>query len=171
MASRCGFACVSLLTAGLICWAIGALPPVALAADAAGAAAASAPTGSTLGQPVFSWGNYVQALAILCLLLGVLWLGVWLLRRYGRFNFIPRPGSLPRDALIMEAQMPLGPRKGLMVVRFMDRRLLLGVTEQQISLLTEESADHETLCQDFQRILEQSAAGAADGAAADGSRA
>lgn len=119
---------------------------------------------------MFSWGSYVQALAILCLLLGVLWVGVWLLRRYGRFNFIPRPGTLPRDALLMEAQMPLGPRKGLMVVRFMNRRLLLAVTDQQICLLTEESLDHETPCQDFQRILEQSVAASAHGAGADGPR-
>ena len=92
------------------------------------------------------------------------------LRRYGRFNFIPRPGTLPRDALMMEAQMPLGPRKGLMVVRFMNRRLLLAVTEQQICLLTEESLDHETPCQDFQHLLEQSVAASAHGAGADGSR-
>lgn len=120
---------------------------------------------------MFSWSSYVQALAILCLLLGILWVGVWLLRRYGRFNFIPRPGNLPRDALMMEAQMPLGPRKGLMVVRFMNRRLLLGVTEQQIILLTEERPDHETSHQDFQHLLEQSVAAAARGDGADGPRA
>ncbi|WP_300733343.1 flagellar biosynthetic protein FliO [uncultured Desulfovibrio sp.] len=145
-------------------WAAGVSSPAALAADGA------APAANTLGQPMFSWGSYVQALAILCLLLGVLWVGVWLLRRYGRFNFIPRPGTLPRDALMMEAQMPLGPRKGLMVVRFMNRRLLLAVTEQQICLLTEESLDHETPCQDFQHLLEQSVAASAHGAGADGSR-
>lgn len=146
-------------------WATGGLSPVALAAEEA----VSAP--GTLGQPMFSWGSYVQALAILCLLLGVLWVGVWLLRRYGRFNFIPRPGNLPRDALMMEAQMPLGPRKGLMVVRFMNRRLLLGVTEQQIILLTEERPDHETSRQDFQHLLEQSVAASAHDAGADGPRA
>lgn len=145
-------------------WATGGLPPVALAA------AESPAAGGTLGQPMFSWGSYLQALAVLCLLLGVLWVGVWFLRRYGRFNFIPRPGNLPRDALLMEAQMPLGPRKGLMVVRFMNRRLLLGVTEQQIILLTEERADHETSRQDFQHLLEQSVAAAAHGTGADGPR-
>ncbi|MBO4336319.1 MAG: flagellar biosynthetic protein FliO [Desulfovibrio sp.] len=72
------------------------------------------------------------------LLLAVLWLLVRLLRRYGRFNFIPRQGSLPRDAFFMEAQMPVGPRKCLMVVRFMQKRFLLAVTEQHISVVTEE---------------------------------
>lgn len=157
--------CRAILTAACAgIWATGGLTPVALAAEEA------APAAGALGQPMFSWGSYAQALAVLCLLLGLLWVGVWLLRRYGRFNFIPRPGDLPRDALLMEAQMPLGPRKGLMVVRFMNRRLLLAVTEQQISLLTEESLDHETPCQDFQHILEQSVAASAHGAGADGSR-
>ncbi len=153
---------LSAVCAGL--WATGGLPPVALAAEEA------VPPVSPLGQPMFSWSSYAQALAVLCLLLGVLWVGVWLLRRYGRFNFIPRPGNLPRDALLMEAQMPLGPRKGLMVVRFMNRRLLLAVTDQQISLLTEESPDHEKPSQDFQHLLEQSVAASAHDAGADGSR-
>lgn len=101
---------------------------------------ATPPAQAQLAQNAFSWGNYVQALGVMCFLLAALWFAVWAIRRYGKFNFLPRPGSLPRDCLVMEAQMPLGPRKGLMVVRFMDRRLLLGVTEQQISLLKETSA-------------------------------
>lgn len=109
----------------------------------------------SLGQSAFSWSGYVQALGILCLLLAALWFGVWAIRRYGKFNFLPRPGALPRDALAMEAQMPLGPRKGLMVVRFLNRRLLLGVTEHQISLLTEENAREERHGKDFQGIMEE----------------
>lgn len=105
-------------------------------------------------QSTFTWGGYIQALGILCLLLAALWFAVWCIRRYGKFNFIPRPGALPKDALIMEAQMPLGPKKGLMVVRFLNRRLLLGVTEHQISLITEENANHERPANKFQGIME-----------------
>lgn len=105
-----------------------------------------------LGQ--FSWSGYLEAVGILFFLLALLWLLAWAVRRYGRFNFLPRPGALPRGALVMEAQMPLGPRKGLMVVRFLNRRLLLGVTDQQITLLTEEKAQHEPH-DDFQKIMEQ----------------
>lgn len=96
-----------------------------------------------MSQATFSWSGYLQALGVMCVLLGALWFAVWAIRRYGKFNFLPRPGSLPRNSLVMEAQMPLGPRKGLMVVRFMNRRLLLGVTEHQISLLLEEKAQNE----------------------------
>ena len=115
---------------------------------------------SALGQSSFSWGSYIQAVGILFLLVAILWLAVWLARRFGKFNFLPRPGSLPRDALVMEAQLPLGPRKGLMVVRFLNRRLLLGVTDQQITLLTEEQAQHEPENADFQQIMEQARRGA-----------
>lgn len=127
-------------------------------------AAEVAPTGtaSSLGQTAFSWSGYVQAVGILCLLLAALWLVLWLVRRYGRFNFLPRPGALPRGALVMEAQMPLGPRKGLMVVRFLNTRLLLGVTEQQICLLKEEDVHDEPRDNDFQGIMDQARRGVAD---------
>lgn len=98
---------------------------------------------SQTAAPVFSWGGYVQAVGVLFFLMACLWLGVWVLRRSGRFSFMPRPGSLPRDALVMEAQLPVGPRKGLMVVRFLNKRLLLGVTDNRITLLSEVKADHE----------------------------
>ncbi len=105
-------------------------------------------------QSAFTWGGYFQALGILCILLAVLWFAVWCIRKYGKLNFIPRPGALPKDALIMEAQMPLGPKKGLMVVRFLNKRLLLGVTEHQISLITEGNADYERPANKFQDIME-----------------
>ncbi|WP_092154754.1 flagellar biosynthetic protein FliO [Desulfovibrio legallii] len=127
------------------------------AGQGAGQAAASQAAGqaATLGQSAFSWGGYAQAIGVLFLLLGVLWLAVWLVRRFGKFNFMPRPGALPRGALVMEAQLPLGPRKGLMVVRFLNKRLLLGVTDQQITLLHEEEAHHEPPETPFQQAMDQ----------------
>ncbi|MDR2745064.1 MAG: flagellar biosynthetic protein FliO [Desulfovibrio sp.] len=132
----------------------------AAAQDAASAAQSTAPAveeGARLGGQAasFSLAGYIQAIGVLFLILALLWGIVWLMRRYGRFNFLPRPGALPRDALVMEAQMPLGPRKGLMVVRFLNRRLLLGVTDRQITLLTEEKACHEPHGADFRDIMEQ----------------
>ncbi|WP_374283515.1 flagellar biosynthetic protein FliO [Desulfovibrio sp.] len=130
------------------------------AQEAATAATAVAEPVTALGQSSFSWGSYIQAVGILFLLVAVMWLAVWLARRYGKFNFLPRPGSLPRDALVMEAQLPLGPRKGLMVVRFLNKRLLLGVTDQQITLLTEEQAKHEPENADFQQVMDEARRGA-----------
>lgn len=133
------------------------------AASAAGSVAAEAGRqASSLGQSSFSWSGYAQAVGILFLLLAALWLAVWLLRRYGRFNFLPRPGALPRGSLVMEAQLPLGPRKGLMVVRFLNKRLLLGLTDQQITLLSEEQVRHEPDNADFQHIMDEARRGPDD---------
>ena len=128
----------------------------AAAGQAAGPAAGQAAgQAAMLGQSAFTWGGYAQAIVILFLLLGVLWLAVWLARRFGKFNFLPRPGALPRGALVMEAQLPLGPRKGLMVVRFLNKRLLLGVTDQRITLLSEEEAHHEPPENPFQQVMDK----------------
>lgn len=121
-----------------------------------GANISSSPAAQQAAQSSFSWGGYFQALGFLCLLLGLLWFAVWLIRKYGRFNFLPKPASLPRNSLVMEAQMPIGPKKGLMVVRFLNRRLLLGVTEHQISLLTEDKAANEEQGKDFRNYLPDS---------------
>lgn len=65
----------------------------AAAGQAAGPAAGQAAgQAAMLGQSAFTWGGYAQAIGILFLLLGVLWLAVWLARRFGKFNFLPRPG-------------------------------------------------------------------------------
>lgn len=118
-------------------------------------AQAAASTGTTLGEVGFSWGGYFQAIGVLFLLLAALWAGMWFLRKYGKFNFIPKAGALPRNALRLEAQLPLGPRKGLMVVRFLNKRLLLGVTDHQITLLTESDTQYEqNNALEFKDILE-----------------
>jgi len=94
--------------------------------------------------PAFSWSGYIQAVGVLFLLVGLLWLALWAVRRHGGlFRAVPGAGGFSRDDLRMEAQLPIGPRKGLMVVRFLNKRLLLGVTDQQITLLTEQDLDHE----------------------------
>ncbi len=106
-------------------------------------------------EGVFSWSSYFTAIGTLCILLALLWGLVWVLRKSGKFNFIPRPGGFPRDGLRIEAQLPLGPRKGLTVVRFLDKRLLLGITDHQITLLQEVGDNHDKSTLDFQTIMEK----------------
>ena len=99
----------------------------------------------------FSWSKYFYGIGALCLILGTLWGVLWLMRRSGKFRFMPSHNTFPRDALNIEAQIPLGPRRGLMVVRFLNKRLLLGVSDQQITLLSEaEYHDGQT---DFSKVL------------------
>ncbi len=110
----------------------------------------------------FTWGGYFQSIGVLLLLLAALWGVVWLLRKYGRFNFIPKPGAFPHDGLRLEAQLPLGPKKGLAVVRVLDKKLLLGVTESQITLLHEIEDTYEKDSLDFQAHLEKATFDASD---------
>lgn len=142
---------------------LGHIAPAAQQASSQHAGADAAAVAATVGQHGFSWSGYIQALGMLLLLLAAIWIALWLLKRYGRFSFLPRPGSMPKDALYMEAQLPLGPRKGLMVVRFLNKRLLIGVTDHQISLLAEERTEHEASDTGFAKIMEDMDTGAASG--------
>lgn len=110
--------------------------------------------GAVPAEALFTWGGYFQAIGVLLLLLAALWGGVWVLRRYGKFNFLPQPGTLPRDALRLEAQLPLGPRRSLAVVRFLNKRVLLGVTDHQITLLTETEDGHAHDTADFREAMD-----------------
>ena len=105
----------------------------------------------------FSWWAYGRAIGVLFLVLAALWAALWLLKRSGRFAGMPRPGSLPRDGLYLEGYLNLGPRKGISVVRFLNKRLLLGITEHQITLLTETYPNDAPSTSDaaaFQRCLD-----------------
>ena len=141
--------------------------PISAAPDAAAQAAAQAPQAATLPavpvETVFTWSGYFQAIGVMLLLLAALWGLVWLVRRYGKFNFLPQPGSLPRDALRLEAQLPLGPRKSIAVVRFLNKRVLLGVTDHQITLLTETEDGHAQDTADFKEAMEAAQRRISDG--------
>jgi len=78
--------------------------------------------------------DILNVVGSLALLLGVLYAGFWLLRRFG-----PRAvfGGPRGSALKLEGQLALGPRRSLVVVRFLNKRLVLGVTDQSITLLHE----------------------------------
>lgn len=97
-------------------------------------------TVSALGQAdsLFSWGGYFQALGLLFLIVTVMFLALWLLKRKGGLNVLTRQGDL-----VFESKMALGPKKSLVVVRFLNKRVLLGVTDQRITMLTELPTDED----------------------------
>ncbi len=85
---------------------------------------------------VSSWAGYFEALAILFFILAALWLVLRLIRR-GRGGFLTGAGAPMR----MESRLALGPKKWVVVARILDKRLVLGVTDTQITMLTELDAD------------------------------
>ena len=123
---------------------------------------AAQPEQNQAASGVFSWNGYFYAIGALCLILGGLWAVLWLMRRSGKFRFMPSYDSFPRDALRIEAQIPLGPRRGLMVVRFLNKRLLLGLSDQHINLLSEAEYDEQPSA-DFSKDLEAAARQETDG--------
>lgn len=96
----------------------------------------SAAESEAIAIPEFSWSGYIRAIVLMGLILFGLWGGLYFLRRFGRFGFAPH-NTITRDSLYVEGQLTLAPRKGLIVVRFLNKRLLLGLTEKEISLITQ----------------------------------
>lgn len=89
----------------------------------------------------FSWANYFLVIGVMFLALGILWFFVWTLKKR---NLLPGGGLLSRNTFKIESSLPLGKQRSLLVVRFLDSRYLLGVTEHQITLIKELETPTET---------------------------
>lgn len=85
----------------------------------------------------FSWGSYASSIGIILFMLFMLYAVLWLLRKYGKGRFITT-SEFRREDLHVEAQLPLGPKKHLYVVKYMNRRLLLGAADSSLTLLSED---------------------------------
>lgn len=90
------------------------------------------------GESSFTWGGYFQAIGLLLVIIAVFWAALLLLRRKGG---LPMLGIMNKD-LAIESRLALGPRKYLAVVRYNDERLLLGITDHAICLITREGLDN-----------------------------
>lgn len=93
----------------------------------------------------------------LFLLLGVIFLAYWLLKRFGVPGALT--GSGPNGPKLVNRLM-LGNRQSVTVIRYRDKDLLLGVTEHTVTLLAEEEAAPEaepTERKTFASVLKRSA--------------
>ena len=82
--------------------------------------------------PGLADGELWRSLVAIVVVFGLLGALAWAARR-GRLSFFTRQPSHVR----VEATVPLGDRRSLMVVAIEGRRLLLGLTPVQVSLVTE----------------------------------
>ncbi|WP_243547389.1 flagellar biosynthetic protein FliO [Pseudodesulfovibrio tunisiensis] len=91
--------------------------------------------------PAVDTGSTILTMAgYLCLLLALLFAVYYMLRRYGPKGLgSARNGAGPH----LLGRLMLGNRQSVAVVRYRDRELVLGVTEQNISLLAETEAGDE----------------------------
>jgi len=105
---------------------------------------------ATLGAPALNLSllglKMAGALLIVLALMGGIY---FLLKRFG-----PKTLFKPQNNEYVEilCAYPLGPKKSLLVVRFLNKKLLIGVAEDKISLLSEEKTDH---AQKFDQLLSQ----------------
>jgi len=108
--------------------------------------------------PVVDSGATILTTAgYLCLLLGVIYLAYYLLKRFGIKGMMgPSNAYGPH----LTGRLMLGNRQSVAVVRYKDKELILGVTEEQISLLSEgeadESEDAPLQTKSFASILKRS---------------
>jgi len=83
--------------------------------------------------PLTDGPSLLRSLLAILVVFGLLAASVWLVRR-GGFDALGRKG--PR-AVQVETAVPLGDRRQLVIVAVEGRRLLLGLTAANITLLTE----------------------------------
>lgn len=108
------------------------------------------PSGSIASAPTWDFGIAALKMAGgLFLVLGLLFVLLFLLKRYGHKAGLTR--QLSSDLKLM-GQMALGPRKSVVVVRYLNKDMVLGVTDSSITLLTETHHDHSRT--DFSTHLE-----------------
>ncbi len=82
--------------------------------------------------------SYFSAIGMLVFMLVLLYLILWAMKKFGKGKYIPFATSIKRDDLRVEARVPLDGKKTLYVVKYMNKRLLVGGSDQAITLLSEE---------------------------------
>ncbi len=120
------------------------------AASAQLTASTTPPPAAGIPTASFGWGGYFQALGAVFLVLALLALALYLLKR-----FSPRSRLFKRGDLQLEAQLQLGPKRSVAVVRFLNKRLVLGVTDANVNLLTQTDTEHDAHSNDFDQALAQ----------------
>ncbi|GAB1410855.1 hypothetical protein MASR1M90_20090 [Desulfovibrionales bacterium] len=92
----------------------------------------------------------VKMVGSLLLIVGLIFLLLYLLKRYG---LAARWQGRAAGLFHVEERLVLGPRKYVLAVRFLNKILVLGVTDSSINLITEHTSDAPP--SDFSAALEQ----------------
>lgn len=98
------------------------------------------------------WATMLKSFGMLLLVLAILILVLWLMRRY-----LTHPGSAGQQGVIrMLASMYVAPKERIALVDVLGEKLLIGITPQQISFLAR-IEDEKDVCET--RLAENSPAG------------
>lgn len=105
------------------------------------------------------WTKYFQALGVMIALLIALWFVLKIIKKYSNGHFLGNQSTIPKDKFYIAGQLALGQGKGLMIVRVMERDLVIGVTDHNINLLTELNSPHKEVSQEDKDLFERLVAG------------
>lgn len=97
-------------------------------------------------------GSALKVAAAFCLVMALLLLLYYLMRKFNLASMVN--GSRKGNLEIVE-RLAIGPHQYLAVVKYKERELVLGITQDRITLLDakEDKADDEDIA-DFDRVLE-----------------
>jgi flagellar biosynthetic protein FliO len=93
-------------------------------------------------QPPTATGLLIRTLGALLLIVGLIVVAAWGMKRFGGARFGTAQENAPSLAILNS--LSLGERRSLTIVRFGDRTLLLGSTAQSVTLLAEAETDDFT---------------------------
>ncbi|MCG8564150.1 MAG: flagellar biosynthetic protein FliO [Desulfobacterales bacterium] len=85
-------------------------------------------------------GGYLQSLVIIFSILGFLGMVLWLVKRYGLKLGVS--SGRGRD-LTLEDRISLGPKREICMVRYKNRRFMVGSTDHHLSLIAEMAQEKE----------------------------
>lgn len=112
------------------------------------------PIEPSMAAPTWDFGfAALKMVGGLFLVLALLFVLLHLLKRYGHKAGLTRHFTAD---LKLVGQLALGPRRSVVVVRYLKKDMVLGVTDTSITLLTETHHDQEQA--EFSKHLEQSRA-------------
>jgi flagellar protein FliO/FliZ len=88
-------------------------------------------------EPVSVASSFISMISALAVILGLLFAAAWFLKR-----FLPRsaPGLADASAIKIIASRYLGPKSSIMIVDIVGKALVIGVSTNNVSLITELSS-------------------------------
>lgn len=81
--------------------------------------------------------DYLRSILVIAAVLGALGGVLWVIRTLGNRVGITDGFGQKKRKLRLEEHIALGPKRGACVVTYEDKKYLLGVTDQQVTLLSE----------------------------------
>ena len=92
----------------------------------------------TSTAPVFTWSSYISAIVFLLFMLLCLYFLLYFVKKYSKKGMFLQKTSFNSEDLKIENKLYLDNKKCLYVIKYLDKYVLLGATDQSINVLSED---------------------------------